>query len=71
MRTTDLVKVGKVEEGFLVSEQIVYAFDAAIRATTDNYNKTKEKEHAEMEKHLNAISTPVVLINHHQAVLRL
>ncbi|MCA1010302.1 STAS domain-containing protein [Halobacillus halophilus] len=71
MRKTDLVNEGRVEEGFMVSEQIVYAFDAAIRATTENYNKTKEEEHAKMEKHLNAISTPVVLINHHQAVLPL
>lgn len=71
MRKSDLIKEAEIEEGFLVAEEVVHAFDAAIRATTANFNWTKEKEHAEMERHLNAMSTPVVLIDEFQAVLPL
>ncbi|REJ09122.1 STAS domain-containing protein [Halobacillus trueperi] len=71
MRSSNLIQEAKIEEGFVVAEEVVTAFDAAIRATTDSYNKTKEREHEEMEKHLNAVSTPVVLIDEFQAVLPL
>ncbi|ELK46441.1 STAS domain-containing protein [Halobacillus sp. ACCC02827] len=71
MRKSEFIYEAKVDEGFLVTEEIVAAFDAAIRATTANYNWTKEKEHTEMENHLNEISTPVVLIDEFQAVLPL
>ncbi|QAS52020.1 STAS domain-containing protein [Halobacillus litoralis] len=71
MRRSDLIQEAEVEEGFLVTEQVVTAFDAAIRATTDSYNRTKESEHEEMEKHLNTVSSPVVLIDEFQAVLPL
>ncbi|WP_226584752.1 STAS domain-containing protein [Halobacillus litoralis] len=71
MRKSDLIKEAKVEEGFIVTEEVVSAFDAAIRATTESYNRTKEREHEEMERNLNAVSTPVVLIDEFQAVLPL
>ncbi|WP_281659208.1 STAS domain-containing protein [Halobacillus sp. Cin3] len=71
MRKSDMIKEAKVEEGFLVTEEVVTAFDAAIRATTDNYNKLKEQEHEKIEKDLNEVSTPVVLIDEFQAVLPL
>ena len=71
MRNSEMIKEANIEEVFIVTEKLVSAFDAAIRATTDSYNKTKEKEHEEMEKHLNSVSSPVVLIDEFQAVLPL
>jgi rsbT co-antagonist protein RsbR len=71
LRSSELIHQAHVEEGMEVSEQIVFAFDAAIRATTENYNLLKEREHEEFERNLNSISTPVVLIDDTQAVVPL
>lgn len=71
MRNSDIIKEANIEEGFVVTEEVVAAFDAAIRATTESYNKMKVKEQEKMEKHLNAVSSPVVLIDEFQAVLPL
>lgn len=71
LHSSKMVKEANIEESFSVTEKVVAAFDAAIRATTDSYNKTKVKEHEEMEKHLNSVSSPVVLIDEFQAILPL
>ncbi|MGI8316397.1 STAS domain-containing protein [Halobacillus mangrovi] len=71
LSNSNLIHQARVEEGLEVAEQIIFAFDAAIRATTENYNLLKEKEHEEFERSLNHISTPVVLIDDSQAVVPL
>ncbi|MBH0231659.1 STAS domain-containing protein [Halobacillus yeomjeoni] len=71
LRDTELIKEARLDEGFELVEQLIFAFDAAIRQTTKNYNALKEREKEDFEQHLNSMSTPVVLIDDAQAVVPL
>ncbi|TWI54468.1 STAS domain-containing protein [Halalkalibacter nanhaiisediminis] len=71
LRQSDLIDGSEIHEGFIVFEEIIFAFDEAIRATTQNFNNQIDKNKKNMEKELDKISVPVVLIDDKRAVLPL
>ena len=71
LRNAQLIQGTELNEGLTVYEEIIYAFDEAIRMTTLNFNERIEQNKVNMEKEMDKISAPVVWINNTHAVLPL
>ncbi|KIL45796.1 STAS domain-containing protein [Jeotgalibacillus soli] len=71
LRQSDLFEDSQIHEGFLILEEIMFAFDVAIRTTTQNFNDKAQKNKEVMEYEYDEISAPVVVIDKSRAVLPL
>ena len=71
LRDASIINGTELTPGLIVYEEIIYAFDEAIRMTTLNFNEKTEQNKVTMEMEMDKISAPVVWINSTHAVLPL
>ncbi|SFC35568.1 rsbT co-antagonist protein RsbR [Bacillus sp. OV322] len=71
LRNSKIIDGNDLEEGLQIYETIIFAFDEAIRITTQQFNNQTEQNKQTMENELDNVAAPIVFINDDDAVMPL
>ncbi|OIK13369.1 STAS domain-containing protein [Bacillus sp. MUM 13] len=71
LRNSKIIDGNDLEDGLQIYETIIFAFDEAIRITTQQFNNQTEQNKLTMENELDNVAAPIVFINDDDAVMPL
>jgi rsbT co-antagonist protein RsbR len=71
LRTSKIIDGDNLDDGLQIYETIIFAFDEAIRMTTKKFNQQTDQSKLAMEKNLEDVTAPIVLINNTDGVMPL
>ncbi|MDN4523317.1 STAS domain-containing protein [Fictibacillus fluitans] len=71
LRQSEIIDKSEMEQGLEIYEDIIFAFDEAIRMTTQKFNDQAEIAQFLMDQELDDVTAPIVCINNTHAVMPL